>query len=514
MALAAGAGVGSAAPADGRSGGNDSASPGRGARSGDARVNPGDTSRPASRSTPGPVAVRRSPATAKATATAAGTRATPGLSAPLNRAPAAAATADAPGLPPGPIAAAVLAAQAYIYGYPLLEFEKYRSGVTSLNTLTSFTTFARPDTVPIWRPNTDTLYSRAVLDLSNGPVVLSIPDMGSRYYSFQLNDPYTNVSGYIGSRSTGSGPGVYAITWSGGPQVAVDGAQVISVPYPSMLLLGRTLAGDPADQQSAMALMNQYTLTATGASGSPPAKTPAPEGLALLDAISAAMELNPPPAADAPALEAFRRIGVGVGTRVADAHLGVLATLAADLTLRAFAALGPMLAMATQYVSAFQHGGWATPDAAIGNYGVDYLLRAGVSNIGPWANTPNEAIYSAGLLDSNLLPLNGLRSYVIHFAPGAEPPAGAFWSVTVYGSQGQLVANSLNRYSISNSRPGELLRRPDGSIDIILSQTDPGDSGANWLPVPPDWFTAYLRVYVPQGDVLDGSWRPPPIKPI
>jgi len=414
----------------------------------------------------------------------------------------------------GPIKAAVLAAQAYIYGYPLLEFEKYRSGVTSLNTITSFTTFARPDTVPIWRPNTDTLYSRAVLDLSDGPVVLSIPDMGERYFSFQLNDPYTNVTGYIGSRSTGSGPGVYAITWSGGPQVTVDGAQVVTVPYPSMLLLGRTLAGGPADQQAAIALMNQYMLTPTGAAGSPPPVTPAPEGLAVLDAISAAMQLNPPPAVDAAALEAFRLIGVGAGLHVTDAHLGVLATLAADLTVRIMAALGPAVAIATQYLSAFQQGGWATPDSKIGNYGVDYQLRAGVSNIGPWANTPDEAVYSAGLLDSNLLPLIGLRSYVIHFAPGQEPPAGAFWSVTVYGSNGQLVSNPLNRYSISNSRPGELLRRPDGSIDIILSQNDPGDASANWLPVPPDWFTAYLRVYVPAQSVLDGRWTPPPITPI
>lgn len=417
-------------------------------------------------------------------------------------------------LPTGPIMAAVLAAQAYIYGYPLLEFEKYRSGVTSLNTLTSFTTFAKPDTVPIWRPNTDTFYSRAVLDLTNGPVVLSVPDTGGRYFSFQLNDPYTNVTGYIGSRSTGSGPGLYAITWSGGPQTTVPGAQVVTVPYPSMLLLGRTLAGDPADQQAAINVMNQYAITSTGTSGSPPPKTPAPQGLALLDAISAAMELNPPPAVDAPILEAFRRVGVGVGLSVTDAHLGPLATLAADLAVRVMAAVGPGLALALQYVSAFQHGGWATPDPAIGNYGVDYQLRAGVSNVGPWANTPEEAVYSAGLLDSNLLPLNGVRSYVIHFAPGEEPPAGAFWSVTVYGPDGGLVANPINRYSVSNSRPGELLRRPDGSIDIILSQKDPGDSGANWLPVPLDWFTAYLRVYVPADSVLDGTWRPPPIKPL
>lgn len=508
MALAIGSGVASAAPAEGDSHGGAAAT--RGVNSTDGRTTARTTSRPPPKGDTAPMAARRANAPAATAAPRLAARPT----AAVKAVPASSATSAPPGVPTGPIMAAVLAAQAFVYGYPLLEFEKYRSGVTSLNTITSFTTFAKPDTVPIWRPNTDTLYSRAVLDLTNGPVVLSIPDMGGRYFSFQLNDPYTNVSGYIGSRTTGSGPGRYAITWSGGPQVTVDGAQVVSVPYPSMLLLGRTLAGGPADQQAAIALMDQYTLTPTASSGSPPPKTVAPEGLALLDAISAAMELNPPPVADAPVLDAFGRIGVGVGLRVTDAHLGPLAVFAADLAVRVLAVLGPQLAVAMQYVSAFQHGGWATPDKNIGNYGTDYQLRAGVSNIGPWANIPDEAVYSAGLLDSNLLPLTGLRSYVIHFAPGEEPPAGAFWSVTVYGSDGGLVANPINRYSVSNSRPDELVRRPDGSIDIVLSQRDPGDPGVNWLPVPPDWFTAYLRVYVPADSVLTGTWRPPPITPI
>ena len=47
-----------------------------------------------------------------------------------------------------------------------------------------------------------------------------------------------------------------------------------------------------------------------------------------------------------------------------------------------------------------------------------------------------------------------------------------------------------------------------------VEREEPADPGANWLPVPPDWFTAYLRVYVPATDVLDGRWRPPPITPI
>ena len=132
--------------------------------------------------------------------------------------------------------------------------------------------------------------------------------------------------------------------------------------------------------------------------------------------------------------------------------------------------------------------------------------------VGPWANIPEEAVYSAGLLDKYLMPLNGSHDYVMHFAPGQQPPAGAFWSVTVYDPSGQFVPNALDRYSIASSRPAELVHRPDGSIDSIFSQRNPGDPGANWLPIPNSDFSAYLRVYVPGQAVLDGQWTPPAIE--
>lgn len=429
------------------------------------------------------------------------------ISPPTPRSTAAASKA----FPPGPIQSALLGIQAYIYGYPLLEFENFRSQAPALNALWSLTGFAEPSVMPIFRPNSDTLYSKAALDLSGGPVVLSVPDMGERYFSFQLNDPYTNVVGYLGTRTTGSGPGTYAITWAGGPAIEVEGATTITVPFSNMMLLGRTLAGDLADQQRAVALMSDYRLTATGATARPPVGVPAPAGLAGLDAISAAMEINPPPTADNAQLQAIAQIGVGPGLRVADAGLGPLSQIAADLGARFAAALLPVLSTLNQYSTAVLNRGWAAPPAAIGDYGTDYQLRAGVFYVGPWANTVDEAMYSAGLLDQNLVPLHGRNTYVMHFAPGLEPPAGAFWSVTVYDSAGYLVPNSANRYSVSNSRPEELVRQPDGSIDIIFAAQDPGDPAANWLPVPDGIFSAYLRIYLPQQAALDGSWRPPPI---
>ena len=53
--------------------------------------------------------------------------------------------------------------------------------------------------------------SQAWLDLSRGPVVLSVPDTKGRYYLMALLDAYTNVAGSIGKRTTGTEARKFAI---------------------------------------------------------------------------------------------------------------------------------------------------------------------------------------------------------------------------------------------------------------------------------------------------------------
>jgi len=451
----------------------------------------------------------------------------PATQAPSVQAPTAQATAPSAAagfnVPMGPLRAAILATQAFIYGYPLLEFERARAEVDELNTIYSLTSFANPDVEPVWqaigggkRPNTDTFYSLAYLDLSNGPVVLSVPDMGDRYFSFQLTEPYISVAGYVGSRTTGSGPGRYAITWTGRPPVDVpDDVEVVEVPYASMMMLGRTLAGDVEDQAIAIELMKQYTLTPTGQPNEPPFFVPASRnGVDILNTISNAMVANPAPAIDEPKLAQLAKIGVGPGLQIADANLGFFSTIAVDLAVRATSAVLPLLANLIQFTSAVQNGGWAIPNPSIGDYGTDYLFRAGVAEVGWVANTPEEATYYPGLLGRYLLPLFGFPSRVLHFEKGETPPVNAdgFWSVTVYDGNGDLYKNSENRYSVSSSRPEELVYQSDGSLTIVFSHKDPGDPNVNWLPVPLGFFEAYLRMYVPNEEILDGTWKAPGIR--
>ena len=471
-----------------------------------------------------PAAAPVSPATQALTVQAPTTQ-VPTVQVPTVQVPTAQATAPSAAagfnLPMGPLRAAILATQAFIYGYPLLEFERARAEVDKLNTLYSLTSFANPDVEPVWqaigggkRPNTDTFYSLAYLDLSNGPVVLSVPDMGDRYFSFQLTEPYISVAGYVGSRTTGPGPGTYAITWTGAPG-EVEGATPIEVPYASMMMLGRTLAGDVEDQAIAIELMKQYTLTPTGQPNDPPFFVPASRnGVDILNTISNAMVANPAPAIDDPKLAQLAKIGVGPGLQIADANLGFFSTIAVDLAVRATSAVLPLLANLIQFTSAVQNGGWAIPNPSIGDYGTDYLFRAGVAEVGWVANTPEEATYYPGLLGRYLLPLFGFPSRVLHFEKGETPPVNAdgFWSVTVYDGNGDLYKNSENRYSVSSSRPEELVYQSDGSLTIVFSHKDPGDPNVNWLPVPLGFFEAYLRMYVPNEEILDGTWKAPGIR--
>jgi hypothetical protein len=129
-----------------------------------------------------------------------------------------------------------------------------------------------------------------------------------------------------------------------------------------------------------------------------------------------------------------------------------------------------------------------------------------VALVGLVANTPDQALYFPGLLDSNYLPLKGFRSYLIRYAPGEAPPIddGGFWSLTVYNADGTLVTTTQPNV-FSN---GPLITKPDGSIDVILSQVDPGDPTSNWLQTPAGDFSVYLRVYAPGQAAADGTWLP------
>lgn len=160
------------------------------------------------------------------------------------------------------------------------------------------------------------------------------------------------------------------------------------------------------------------------------------------------------------------------------------------------------------FTEAQKTAGWLLPAPNIGDYGTDYAFRAQLAVVGLGANTPDEAIYPTGITDASGALYDGANDYRLVFPPGDEPPARYFWSLTMYGTDGYLVPNAIDRYSLGPSHP-PLVRKPDGSIVIAIQQDQPAEPGVNWLPSPPGGFRLNLRLYGPSKAARTGGWRPP-----
>jgi hypothetical protein len=114
------------------------------------------------------------------------------------------ATAVAQAAPTNTVEQREIAREAYLFLYPLVTMDVTRRvalnsdpGVSGIgappNTFKHIRTFPPADMRQVVRPNFDTLYSSAWLDLTQGPVVVSVPDTGDRYYLLPMLDMWTDV---------------------------------------------------------------------------------------------------------------------------------------------------------------------------------------------------------------------------------------------------------------------------------------------------------------------------------
>ena len=392
------------------------------------------------------------------------------------------------------------------------------------NQIVSIAQLVEPEVRTVIAPNVDTTYTVGQIDLSDGPLVVDVPDTAGRYYVLQFMDAYSNTFSYIGRRTTGTKPGSYALVPPGYSGALPSGVKRIASPTNLIWLIGRTLVRDSADLVPVTDLMREYRLTplATWSAGqrSNPIVLPAfpgqqnqlvlPKGLAYLDQLGETLADNPPPKADACALRAFRKVGIGPGLTPSTQAKG-----AVRAALLAGTRAGPRLVTrAVAHVNSYsrvRNNGWLVSLGYIGDYGRNYLGRAVIARFALGANTAPETVYPSAVTDSGGRPLTGRHRYRMRFARGKLPPADAFWSITMYESDGYLHPNAARRYAIGDRTPG-LRRNAGGSLTVAIQRTRPaGVAAANWLPAPKGRFRMLMRVYEPRRSVLRRVWKPPPV---
>ena len=126
---------------------------------------------------------------------------------------------------------------------------------------------------------------------------------------------------------------------------------------------------------------------------------------------------------------------------------------------------------------------------------IDHLIGA----IAAWGGLPPQsAMYVMDSVEAN----DGEKA---HYVTVQDVPVNAFWSVTIYNSDGYLEANDLGRNSYNN-----FSAEPNDDKSYTLHFGDCDDGRVNCIPITPGWNYA-IRLYEPRQEILDGSWTFPEI---
>jgi hypothetical protein len=421
---------------------------------------------------------------------------------------------------------------AYLYFYPLITMDLTRKQSTSIepgkeigkgpmNMFVSVPTYPPADFKGVVRPNFDTLYSIAWLDLTKEPMIVSAPDTNGRYYLLPMLDMWTDVFASPGWRTTGTQAANFLIAPPGWSGDTPTGMTRIDAPTPYVWIIGRTKTDGPQDYDAVHKIQAGYKITPLSQNYSPPTvtidasvdmKTPPKVQIDTMPAekyfayAAELLKVIPPHITDQPMIAQLKKIGFerGKSFELDKANPAIRKALqgAPEDAQQLMAWKIPTLARVVN--------GWSMNTDTMGVYGNYYLKRAIVAQLGLGANLPEDAIYPLNLADETGKPLDGANKYTLHFEKRATPPVDAFWSVTLYDSEGFQVANALNRFAVSSWMPFKY--NVDGSLDLYFQNESPGsDKEANWLPAPKGPFNLTMRLYAPRSEALTGKWNPPPV---
>ena len=159
-----------------------------------------------------------------------------------------------------------LAADAYAYLYPLVLMD-----ITRLKQCRTMNQFRPSREYPpgtfrgVVRPNFDTLYSIAWLDLRDGPLVITVPDTAGRYYCMHMMDMWTESFAVPGSRTWGTGATACVVCGPNDSEADVipnapEGAAVVSSSTSFVWIINRIQTNGVEDYETVHALQDGFGL--------------------------------------------------------------------------------------------------------------------------------------------------------------------------------------------------------------------------------------------------------------
>ncbi len=435
-----------------------------------------------------------------------------------------------------PEQARAIAKEAFIYGFPVVDNYRiqYSYFVAQDNTeyknpynvLYNNQRVSTPDDKTMQTPNSDTPYGNLGLDLRAEPVVLTIPVFEkNRYFSIQLIDAYTHNFDYIGSRTTGNDGGSFLIAgpdWKGDAPKGIK--KVIHCETQFAYALYRTQLYNPSDLENVKKIQAKYKVQTLSSFLGQPAPAAAasinfikPLGaeeqkssLEFFNILNFQLQFCPPHPSETELMTRFAKLGIGAGKKIDTAswtpeiraaiHQGIADAWAEFAEIKGKVDRKELLSGDVFGTREFLKN--------------NYMYRLVGDLLGIYGNSREEAQYPIYFTDEEGKPLDAsANKYTLHFAPGKLPPVNGFWSATMYELPNMLLTqNPLKRYLINSPMLPQLKKDPDGGLTLLIQNESPGKAKeSNWLPAPKGPFYVVLRVYWPKQEILNGSWKVPPL---
>lgn len=429
-----------------------------------------------------------------------------------------------------------IAREAYTFGFPMVESYKtlYKQAINTshpdfkapINQIGRATRVVTPDDTGFITPNTDTPYCYLWADLRTEPIVVTMPPIEpDRYYTGQIIDLYTHNLDFLGTRVYGNDGGNFLIAgpgWDGEPSENIRA--VIRCETELLYLLFRIQLFNPSDLervQTIQAGIQAQPLSQFVGKPAPPA-APAIAWLKLTDGMTETpalfsylnflLQFAPTHPSETQLMARFAQLGIGagksfdIGTFTPEIQQAIADGIA-DFWQQDFASI-------MQRVNA----GELTSGDVFGTREFlqnNYLYRFLAAKLGIYGNSREEAIYQPYFVDADNNKLDASQyRYTLRFENNQLPPAEAFWSITMYDGKTQLlVHNPLQRYVLNSPMLETFKFGEDGSLTFYIQKDSPGsDREPNWLPVPDGSFYLMMRLYLPKPEVLNGTWKQPPLQ--
>lgn len=400
---------------------------------------------------------------------------------------------------------------------------------------------------PVVTPNATTLYGAGFLDLREGPVVVEVPEITDRYFSFQVQDQYGIFRLIVGSPFNGTKARKYILVppdFTGNIPADFPTTDIIQWPFKTAFGLARMALKTSTDAEIKKINSYQDQLTITpladwlgnGHKGIPQADRkivkgdfPIPDGLpeyqfGQVDKQTAeqyytllSVILNDPTMPtiedskmEAEMLDQLKLFNIGKGLSFEWDKLVPEQQTALENGFKA----GFDNVRKTLKTNMINMNGWGVVRND-GGFETRWMDRAIIADAA-WA-APDKNISHGGAFlfsDANGKPFSGKNKYTLTFDMNDLPPVTQFWSIPIYDANGYFVANEINRYTVNSFMlaSGELVPK-DGKLVIYIQHEKPSnpEQAKNWLPAPAEGFRFTARFYGPYAPLTNGTYNMPKV---